>query len=304
MLLGLETFSYHHALDQGVMDVFGFLDRVASLGLDGAQINIVQPNGGHLGGTSPDHLKRVRERLDALGLYLELDTRGTAPDHLKACLELCSMVGADVLRTYASLGGDLRQELQQAIVDLQAVAPVCAEHGVRIAFENHEYETAADIIKVLDAVDSEWVGALVDTGNGMMVWESPVETVSALAPYAVSSHFKDHAVVRIDGEPRVIGTTLGRGRGECAECWRILAEQSPLERINIEVCYGYQAPFRQPGERLGHGAFAELPPPFDDAVLDPRHHGTRQSPEDILRLHDQAVVESVRFVKELRAGTL
>lgn len=301
MLLGLETFSYHLAYGQGAMTVFDFLRRTAELGLDGAQINIVQPNWGHLGGGDPDHLAAVRELLDELGLYLELDTRGTDPAHLTRAIELCDAVGADVLRTYASLGGDVQQELRQAVDDLRAVVPVCADHGVRIAFENHEYETADDILGVLDAVDSEWVGALVDTGNGMMVWESPVETVTALAPYAVSTHFKDHVVARVGGEPRVVGTTIGRGRGECEACYRILAEQSPLTRINIESCYGYVAPFRRAGHR-SDGAFEVLEPPFDPTVIDPRQNGARPSMDELLQLHDEAVVEAVRYVKSLRDG--
>lgn len=307
MLLGLETFSYHLALSRGAMDVFGFIGRVAELGLDGVQINIVQQNWGHLGGGEPEHLQAVRDLVESRGLFIELDTRGTAPEHLRAALAVCSAVGADVLRTYASLGGDLAEELRQAVDDLRAVVPDCAAHGVRIAFENHEYETADDIVQVLDAVDSEWVGALVDTGNGMMVWEPPTETVRKLAPWAASTHFKDHLVTTIEGQPMVVGTTLGRGRGECAACHELLATQSDLQRLNIECCYGYQAPFRRPmaagaGGRLGEGAFEVLPGPFDSAVLDPRHHGGQPAIEDLLRLHDAAVVESVAYVKGLRGA--
>ncbi len=40
MLLGLETFSYHLAFAYRKMDVFGFIQRAADLGLDGVQLNI------------------------------------------------------------------------------------------------------------------------------------------------------------------------------------------------------------------------------------------------------------------------
>lgn len=306
MLLGLETFSYHLAFGCRAMDVLGFIDRTAELGLDGVQINVVGRNWGHLGGAAPEHLDAVRRRCRELGLYVELDTRGTSPDHLRAVLAVCDALGADVLRTYASVGGDVRGELARAVGDLKQVVPVCAAFGVRIAFENHEYETAADVIAVIEAVGSEWVGALVDTGNAMMVWEDPVAAVRALAPYAASTHFKDHVVMLIDGEPRVVGTTVGRGSIDGAACFQALAADSPLQRINIECCYGYQAPFRRAvsdgaGARLGQGAFRIIEPPVDPEVLDPSHLGERHAEPDLLALHDRSVVASVDYVKRLNA---
>lgn len=307
MLLGLETFSYHLAFNLGAMDVFGFIRRTAELGLDGVQINIVGPNWGHLGGAHPDHLEEVRRRCRDLGLYIELDTRGTAPAHLRSCLAVCRAVGADVLRTYASVGGHVPDELAAAVSDLREVLPLCAELEVRIALENHEYETAADVVQVVEAVGGEWLGVLVDTGNSMMVWEDPLAAVRTMAPYAVSSHLKDHAVIQIDGEPRVVGVTLGRGTASCAECFRVLLEDSPLERVNIECCYGYEAPFRRSpadgaGGCLGEGAFALLQPPFDETLLDPRHDGRTPDHETLLRLHDAAVEASVAYVRRLNTA--
>ncbi len=51
------------------------------------------------------------------------------------------------------------------------------KHRIRLAIENHEDETADEIIDVISAVDSVWIGAHCDIGNGMMAWEEPVHTV-------------------------------------------------------------------------------------------------------------------------------
>jgi len=88
----------------------------------------------------------------------------------------------------------------------------------------------------------------------------------------VTSHFKDHVVVASDTGPLVAGVTLGTGNIDCAECFRILAQESPLTRLVIEVCYGYAAPFRcSPeeggGARLGAGAFRVLEGPFDPSWI-------------------------------------
>jgi len=105
------------------------------------------------------------------------------------------------------------------------------------------------VMEVVRHVNSEYVGAHIDTGNSMMEWEDPVAAVKNMAPRAVSTHFKDHMVIMVNDQPMVVGVPLGKGSIDCAECFRILAEQSPLERINIEVCYGYIAPFRVPEDK-------------------------------------------------------
>jgi hypothetical protein len=174
-------------------------------------------------------------------------------------------------------------------------------------------------------VNSEYVGAHVDTGNSMMVWEDPIEAVKNMAPHAVSTHFKDHMVITVNNQPVIAGVPLGKGSIDCAECFRILARQSPLERINIEVCYGYIAPFRVPedkgyGAKLGQGCFRIHQPPYDPAVVAPYllrcSDGdlelqsfawqelaglafSEAERQELLAFEDQGVVDSVEYVKKL-----
>lgn len=304
MLLGLETFSYHLWFSDGRMDVFGYIERCAELGLDGVQINVNGRNFGHLGGNDPGRLREVRELVEHHKMFIEIDSRGTDPEHLSAMLKLCEAVGADVLRTYASCGGDLALELAQAPKHLREMAPMCADLGIHIGIENHEYETSAEILEIVRRVDSEWVGTHVDTGNSMMAWEDPVAATAALAPYAVSSHFKDHIVI-VEDEPLVVGVTVGTGSIDCAECFRLLAEQSPLVRLITEVCYGYSAPFRRPqeqggGGRLGEGVFRPVDGPHElSAVLLSSRPVPPEEMDQVLAWQDRSVVESVEFVKGL-----
>jgi 3-oxoisoapionate decarboxylase len=190
MKLGIETFSYHLQMDTGQMDVFGFIAAARKLGLDGVQINIGPGRGtyGHLGSADSGHLREVREEVTRNGMFIEIDTRGTDPSFLHQMLHLCDELGADVLRIYAPPENDLNVALDKAVAGFCAILPVCRDLGIRIAFENHEYETSDRILGVVRAVDSEWVGTHVDTGNSMMMWEDPVKATRALSEFAVSSH--------------------------------------------------------------------------------------------------------------------
>jgi len=324
MLLGLETFSYALAFAYKKMDVFGFIKRTAEFGLDGVEILIEGEDLSHLGSDDPGYLREVRAAIEERGLYVEIDTCNTNPKSLTRALKIGQALGAENMRVYSSVGGNLQDELKQAVLDFRQVLPVCADCGVRIAYENHEYESSHDVLSVVRQVDSEYVGTHVDTGNSMMVWEDPLEAISNMASDAVSTHFKDHLVIEIKGQPMIVGVPLGKGSIDLVEAFRILAEESSLERINIEVCYGYIAPFRVPqakgfGAKLGQGAFHVQPPPYDPAVVAPfllravEQSGlnsfawqgladipkTEAERQEVLRLQEQAVVESVEYVKTL-----
>ena len=306
MELGLETFSYHLAFGRGRMNTFDFINRTVELGLVGVQINVGtgSPNWGHLGSIDPGYLKEVRATIEANDLYVEIDTQTTDPEYLRGVLQICHALGSNVLRTYERPSGDLVHDMDQAVTNIRHVLPICADLCIRIAFENHEYETAADVVDVIHRIDSDWVGALVDTGNSMMVWEDPIHAIKTLAPYAVSSHFKDHAVITEDNEPKGAGVTLGTGSMDCPECFRILAEESPLTHINIEVCYDYRAPFRRPKPddfSDDNPVFAIHPPPYDPAWVAPSTHlRTKYEDQQLLDWQDRAVVESVAYVKQLQ----
>ena len=274
MLLGLETFSYYLAFAAGKMDIFGFIRKAKTLGLDGVQINMEGDQLGHLGSDSANHLQNVRTLCNQLGLFIDLDGCGTDPSRLRYYLNICTALGVDRLRIYSSFGGDVHREMAKAIRDFKAVAPDFARAGVRIAYENHEFESSSDILNVIAAVGSPMLGAHIDNGNAMMLWEDPVAAVRNMAPKAVSTHFKDHLVIDINDTPMIVGVPLGTGAIDLNACYRILAEETVLDRINIEVCYGYAAPFRideahGEGAILGEGAFAVTAPPFDPEVVAP-----------------------------------
>ena len=323
MLIGLETFSYYLSFSSGKMDIFSFIKKTKSLGLDGIQINMEGDDLGHLKNDSKDHLKKVRSLCEELGLFIDLDACGTEPDKLLRYLNICTSMGVDRLRIYSSFGGDVNQEMAKAILDFKQVAPAFAAAGVKIAYENHEYESSHDILRVIEAVGSPIIGAHIDNGNSMMLWEDPVSAVHNMAPKAISSHFKDHLVIEINGEPMIAGVPLGKGTMDLPECYRILAEETDLDRVNIEVCYGYLAPFRVEqakgeGAKLGEGPFVVTLPPFEPEIiaphlLKPKEDGFKSYAwQEMINLIDEteldplitwqekAVETSVEYVKKLR----
>ena len=67
---------------------------------------------------------------------------------------------------------------------LEQLVPVAEEHGVMLGLENHwGLTTTADgLLRLFNAVDSPWLGVLMDTGNFL---DDKYEQLERIAPYTV-----------------------------------------------------------------------------------------------------------------------
>lgn len=211
--LGLDTESLHLWLQNRQMDVFAFIEAAHEMGADGVMINLIHdfnldPQWGVLGSNDPQHLQKVRELLQKHHMYAEFATRGLGYEHLSKVIRAADAVGADIIRTYIPItlnaaaeretGGDGKYDLgkvrldfdpavfDEAVVSLKAIVPVLKQYRIRIALENHEYETADELVDVIQKVDSPWIGLHYDFGNAMMAWEEPVEAARKMASYTLT----------------------------------------------------------------------------------------------------------------------
>lgn len=311
MKLGLETESFHLFFQCGQMNIFQFIERTVSLGLDGVQINIIpdlglHPEFGTLNSDNPSYLKDVRNYLDDRGLYCEIDTCLTTQSSLEKAIYFAVHLGADIIRTYLFRKDDYTpSRIPQIMEDIKFIIPLLQKHGIRLALENHELETASEIVSIIQSLNSEWVGALCDVGNGMMVGEEPFTTIETLAPYIFSTHFKDHIVIEADGIPMVTGVPVGYGSIDVDMCFRMLAENINLRRINIETCYPYSAPFSKSIPCKMQGTFSIKEPPFPLSLIHPRNYYypgdyTSQIFKMLLNAQDECVIRSVETMKKLQ----
>src|SRR6185295_4933545 len=72
----------------------------------------------------------------------------------------------------------------------EELVPLAKELKIRISMENHGgvSKSAANIVKIIQATDPKWVGALVDFGN--FPPEKRYDEVALVAPYAFVTHVK------------------------------------------------------------------------------------------------------------------
>lgn len=267
--LGLDFFSLR---SQG-WSAFELLDFAAH---NGAQVgHFSEPR--FLGSTEPGHLQEVRAHAARLGLEIEVgfgsicptSTRfvkedGSAPDQLRRMLGVAQALGSKIVRCYLGSAnertGDLPLEahIENTIASCKAVRDDFLRAGVKIALENHAGDLQAlQLRSLIEEAGTDYVGALLDSGNATWTLEDPLHTLETLAPIAATSGIRDSRIWSVPEGANVMWVPFGKGNIGIRKFAARFQELRPdltfaLEMINV------------PGPRT----FAHRRPEFWDAYRD------------------------------------
>ena len=146
---------------------------------------------------SLQELGELRAEADRLDIGIETGTRGVEPEHLLKYLKISNLLGARLLRTMIQYNNG-RSEIGKAADSIKQVLGEFAGAGVSIAVENYELVRSSELVEIIKAVDSEYVGVCLDTVNSFGALECPQSVIHELAPFAINFHYKDFRISRAD----------------------------------------------------------------------------------------------------------
>lgn len=118
---------------------------------------------------------------------------------------------------------------------LELAAPVVEKHGVRLAVENHKDQRLEERVALFKHLDSEFIGACVDTGNSFALLDGAYEPIEALAPYAFSVHLKDQALMQYEDGFLLGDIPLGQGSFDLKRMLAIVRKSKPNVKIALEL---------------------------------------------------------------------
>jgi len=128
-----------------------------------------------------------------------------------------------------------REAERQARAMLERAEPVAARNRLHLAVENHKDQRIEERLALFQHLDSEWIGACVDTGNNLALGEDPLEAVRALAPWAFTVHLKDQAVEPCEDGFLLADIALGQGLLNLPAMVRALRKARPGVGFNLEL---------------------------------------------------------------------
>jgi len=204
--------------------------------------------------------RQVIEKAGANDLYIELGgagidsaLSGKSTEELVESWEplfpLAAEVGSPILvtglgtwpwegRVIQEAGRTLADQIEGGIATLRALRPMAEEWGVTITIHT-SFNTAAEYVQIMEAVDLPNVGLCLDTANAFLVLEDPVDFARRVAPWVFSTHFKDSCIyLQEEGIHWLGGCALGRGTVDLETIAGLVYEAHPECNLSIEDHWG------------------------------------------------------------------
>ncbi len=210
--IAVSTYSFWRFLDNSKLSIDQCIDEAARLGFDGVEILHMQ-----MESDAPAYLQRLKQRAFVNGLDLcgfsthqdfvspDADERQQNVDHTIRCIELAYALGIPTIRVNTGRWGTTKDfdtlmanrgiepnlegytdddGFAWVIESLEKCVPTAERCGVTMGLENHWGlgRTPEGVLRIIEAVDSPWLQATLDTGNFL---EDPYDRLELMAPSAV-----------------------------------------------------------------------------------------------------------------------
>lgn len=205
--IGLNAYSFNQPLRAGEMTLMDVVDYCATHRLD-----CLDATGyyflGYPAVPSDEFLYELKRRAFVNGVtingtgvrndFAQTDAAKRAEDLalVKNWIGVARKLGASVIRIFSGAkvpeGHTFDQVLEWMVPLCRECATVGKAHGVTIGLQNHHdfVKTAAETIRLVEAVNSEWFGVILDVGSLRM--SDPYQEIEKLLPYAVSWQLKEN----------------------------------------------------------------------------------------------------------------
>src|SRR5690348_853963 len=178
----LNAYSFNDPLSKGEMTIFDMLEFCANAGFDAVDITGYYFKG-YPQAPSDDYLFSIKRKAYSLGI--EISGTGVRNDFtiadkskrdqevalVKNWIEVAAKIGAPVIRIFAGTqkneGISPEKVTEWMLKDIQTCVEYGKQHGVIIGIQNHNdfIQTADQVIKIIQSINSEWFGLILDTGS-------------------------------------------------------------------------------------------------------------------------------------------
>ena len=209
MKVGIDSYCYHRFFGevypqqpapQRRLSLEDFLSRARELDVDGVSLeSCFFPR------FDSSYLAGLKKLLDGFGfdrVYawghpdgLEGGLNERAYEDMVASIERAKAIGADVMRVVGSSLMFRNQPHQPQLERLTRMfsdaVKVAEKSGVRLAVENHIDFNSDEMLSLITAVDSPFLGINFDTGNFVRLLDDPIKGMEKLAKHVYATHIKD-----------------------------------------------------------------------------------------------------------------
>lgn len=263
MKIGVSSYSFIKYIKAGGVSYIDVCNKAKEMGFDGIEF-IDLDNSAFALTTDPlACAKEIRAHCDSIGLPIIAYTVGgnmlaedidAEVERLNRCVDVCEALGATVMRhdiTYALPDKPLynwRRAIDDVVEPIRRITEYARTKGIRTCTENHGYifQAPERVEALIQAVNNDNFGWLVDIGNFLCADCDPAIAVSVAARYAFHAHAKDFlfrsgreqkpagGYLTTTGGNFIRGTIVGNGVVPVRNCIEALKNSGYDSWISIE----------------------------------------------------------------------
>ncbi|WP_243730517.1 sugar phosphate isomerase/epimerase family protein [Nesterenkonia salmonea] len=145
---------------------------------------------------SSAELKQVRSTAASHDVILELGTRGIRSDHLQRYGHIAEALGATFIR---SMVQPADTPVHEATDLLGGTVDDFSARGLTLGLETYEQLSSAELVGLVETVNSPALGIVLDPGNCVANLELPHDVVERTAAWVNNLHIKDFTFSRQPG---------------------------------------------------------------------------------------------------------
>lgn len=205
--VGLNAYSFNKPLMSGKMSLDDVIDYCAANNIDGVDLTgYYFP--GYPNVPTDEFLYKLKRKAFLNGVTITgtgvrndfaLTDASSRKGHValvKDWIDVAAKLGSDMVRVFSGKelpkGYTFDQVLEWMIPAFKECAEYGKKHGVIVGLQHHDdfLKTAAETIRVVDMVNSDWFTVILDVGS--LRQNDPYEEIEKLLPYAGNWQIKEH----------------------------------------------------------------------------------------------------------------
>lgn len=205
--LALNAYSFNKPLMAGTMTLEDVIDYCAAHNVEG-----LDPTGYYFPGypkvPSDEYIYALKKRAYLSGVSIsgtgvrndftvaDSAARKNELELVKDWIVVAQKLGAGFIRVFSGKPAPSDQAFEQALEYMIPAFQECAaygkDHGVIVGLQHHDdfLKTAAQTIRVVNAVNSDWFSVVLDVGS--LRQGDPYEEIEKLLPYACTWQIKEN----------------------------------------------------------------------------------------------------------------
>jgi sugar phosphate isomerase/epimerase len=206
----------------------------------------------------PAYLAKVRDTAREKGILVDAGTgcicptsksynkaNGDPVQHLIKALKVSQAVGARVMRCFLGATDDrydgkgIEYHMDATLQVFRAARSAAMDTGVKIALENHSGDMLGwELRELIEQAGKDYVGATLDTGNPIWCAEHPETAMEVLAPYVLTTHWRDTALWEHPRGCAAHWTALGDGCIDLVKLSDMQKKLCPQAALHLEIITG------------------------------------------------------------------